>query len=235
MANVLVFAVGQVFAWLYLRSGRFWLGAGATVALWGAIDWWLVGRYVLGTPVAGQQLPVLVLQAMAFLTTASYLAAIIRRRVGAAQRPDRFREGITLLLSGQFEAADQTFRKLAWTDPWDPSAWIARGDASRRLGRVAAARRCYRRAASVDGKGQFADLVAHRTKLLSLLGATQVAAPPAAAGGMTIVPDAAATTASKSAAVISPPSGPLTDAAAANAKGSTRADRKGVRKAGSGS
>ena len=59
MVNVLVFAVGQAFAWLFLRSGRFWLGAGATVALWTFIDWWLVARFVLGDPVEGLQWPLL--------------------------------------------------------------------------------------------------------------------------------------------------------------------------------
>ncbi|MFT4515568.1 MAG: hypothetical protein ACI91B_004285, partial [Planctomycetota bacterium] len=86
MANVLVFAVGQVFAWLFLRSGRFWMGAGATVALWTFIDWWLVSRYLLANPPEGQQVPLLGLQATVALTTAAYLWALVRRRLAAPKR-----------------------------------------------------------------------------------------------------------------------------------------------------
>lgn len=166
MANVLVFAVGQAFAWLFLRSGRFWLGAAATVALWTFTDWWLVSRFLLATPAEGQQLPLLGLQVTALLTAAAYLWARLRKRLAAPKRADRFREGIQQLLSGKLAAADTTFRQLAWVDPWDPSAWIARGDACRRQGAIGRARRCYRRAGGVDVKGRFADLLAHRLKLL---------------------------------------------------------------------
>lgn len=166
MANVAVFAVGQVFAWLFLRSGRFWLGAGSTVALWTFIDWWLVSRYLLGTPVEGQQLPVLLLQATAILTTFTWVWAKLRKRLAAPQRAERFRVGVQQLLAGKHADADATFQKLAWADPWDSSAWIGRGDACRRLGVVAKARRCYRRAAGVDIRGGFRDVIAHRLKLL---------------------------------------------------------------------
>lgn len=208
VANVLVFAVGQVFAWLFLRSGRFWLGAGATVALWTFIDWWLVARFLLATPAEGQQMPLLCLQGTAVLTTAAYLWARLRRRLAAPKRADRFREGIQQLLSGKLTAADTTFRQLAWVDPWDPSAWIARGDACRRQGVLGRARRCYRRAGGVDVKGQFADLLTHRLKLLhTLKGAAKVV--PAIAGSA--------------------------PAAGAIASKADRVNRKPVRKAASGS
>ena len=45
--NLAIFAVGQLFAWRYAHSGRFWVGAGVTVLLWASLDWWLVGRYLL--------------------------------------------------------------------------------------------------------------------------------------------------------------------------------------------
>ena len=166
MANVLVFAVGQVFAWLFLRTGRFWLGAGATVVLWVSIDCWLVQRYVLASPADMQQLALLCLQATAALTTFFYLWACVRKRLAAPRRAAGYRRGIRQLLAGELSAAAETFRGLAWDNPWDPSAWIGRGDACRRLGVASRARRCYRRAASVDVKGQFADLLAHRFHLL---------------------------------------------------------------------
>lgn len=208
MANVLVFAVGQAFAWLFLRSGRFWLGAGATVALWTFIDWWLVTRFVLATPVEGQQMPLLSLQVTALLTTAAYLWARLRKRLAAPKRADRFREGLQQLLSGKLAAADITFRQLAWVDPWDPSAWIARGDACRRQGAAGRARRCYRRAGGVDVKKQFTDLLSHRLKLLHN--------------------SASAAKVARARAGIAPSSGPIAIKVG-------RSSRSGVRKAASGS
>jgi hypothetical protein len=208
MANVLVFAVGQAFAWLFLRSGRFWLGAGATVALWTFVDWWLVTRFVLATPVEGQQWPLLSLQVTALVTTAAYLGAQLRKRLAAPKRADRFREGLQQLLSGKLAAAETTFRQLAWVDPWDPAAWIARGDACRRQGAVGRARRCYRRAGGVDVKRRFTDLLSHRLKLLH----------NSAAAAKVFVARAG----------IAPPSGPI-------AIKSDRPSLRGVRKAASGS
>ena len=172
-ANLSVFGVGQVFAWLFLRSGRFWVGAGALAVLWAAIDWWLVQRFLLSVPAQGQQLAVCILQATAVLVTGSYLWACLRRWLGAPVRSERFRRGITELVQGQWTSAEVSFRQLVWSDPWDVPAWIGRGDAFRRLQRPRRARRCYRRAAGVDVQGQFADLLAHRLELLRLPAPTR--------------------------------------------------------------
>ena len=211
MANVLVFAVGQVFAWLFLRTGRFWLGAGTTVVLWVSIDCWLVQRYVLATPPDGQQFALLCLQVTAVLTTFSYLWACVRKRLAAPSRTNGYRRGIRQLLAGDLSEADATFRDLAWANPWDPSAWIGRGDACRRLGIVNRARRCYKRAASVDVKGQFADLLAHRLQLLRVV--KRIATPIATDSGK----DAGDL-------AISPPSGPLVVPAKGKAQGRGRRD-----------
>lgn len=226
MANVLVFAVGQAFAWLFLRSGRFWLGAGATVALWTFIDWWLVSRFLLATPVEGQQMPLLGLQITSLLTVAAYLWARLRKRLAAPKRADRFREGIQQLLSGKLAAADATFRQLAWVDPWDPSAWIARGDACRRQGVVGRARRCYRRAGGVDVKGRFADLLAHRLQLLHNQKGVAKAAQVSSVLPVSSVAPASSVELAKS--DITPASGVIAGKA-------DRASAKRVRKAASGS
>lgn len=186
-ANVLVFAVGQVFAWLFLRTGRFWVGAGATILLWVSIDWWLVQRYLLATPPEGQQLAVWLLQITAVAVTLSYVWAIVRRRLAAPQRPARFRSALAELLQGKSKQAEASFAGLVWSDPWDASAWIGRGDSFRRLGVLGKARGCYRRAIGVDTKKEFADLVAHRLKLLQASKPEKSAAkkPAAVAAGPT--------------------------------------------------
>ena len=169
LANVLVFAVGQVFAWLYLRSGRFWLGLGVTAVLWAATDVWLLQRFVLAAPVGEQQWAVWALQTTSFLVVFAYLWARLRKRFAARLRSDRFRQALTHLLRGEPKAAESMFRRLVWSDPWDVPAWIARGDALRRLGSRRSARRSYRRAAGLDTGGKFADLLAHRRVLLQTL------------------------------------------------------------------
>lgn len=178
-ANVLVFAVGQAFAWLYARSGRFWLGAGATVTLWVAADWWLVGRYLLGASAAEQVLPVAILQLTSVATTGAFLWAQLRRRQGRAARAERHRHAIQRMLAGDHDAAVATFRQLVWSDGWDAAAWVGLGDALRRAGDVTAARRSYARADAVDLANAFADLLSHRRQLLDRPQRQKKTAPPA--------------------------------------------------------
>jgi len=182
-ANVLVFAVGQAFAWLYVRSGRFWLGAGATIALWVAADWWLVGRYLLGASPAEQSVPLLLLQATAIATTVAFVWALVRRRQGRADRDQRHRKAIQHMLAGDHDGAAEVFRQLVWSDGWDAAAWVGLGDALRRAGDGAKARRSYARAGAVDLTRQFADLLAHRQQLLERQkSATAKAEPKQPAG-----------------------------------------------------
>lgn len=178
LANLLVFAVGQVFACLYWRSGRFWVGAGATVVLWAAVDVWLVQRYLLAAPAERQGWAVLAVQVTSALVAGNYLWTCLRRRLGRSRRPDRFRRGMAELLQGRLEVAEATFRQLVWCDPWDVPAWIARGDACRRLGRVRRARWCYRRAAGVDTAGRYADVLGHRRGRIGQAASKMGSIPP---------------------------------------------------------
>lgn len=178
LPNLLLFGVGQAAAWLYLRTGRFWLGATTTVALWVLLDWWLVGRFVLGLPLHEQQLPLVLLQLLAVAAAAAFAGARLRRRLAAAVRPQRFRAGLEQLLAGRLDAARATFRGLVRSDPWDAPAWIALGDALRHGGDLRRARRCYRRAARVDTAGGYRDLLRHRGDL----GRAAVRAPSAGSG-----------------------------------------------------
>jgi len=130
----------------------------------------------------------LILQTTALLVTFGYLWARLRKRLAARVRTIRFRQGTAELLQGKLHAAESTFRQLVWSNQWDVSAWISRGDALRRLGILAKARRCYRRAAGVDANGQFADLLAHRVKLLQIRSSTRHAIEPDAAVSQAMAP-----------------------------------------------
>lgn len=170
LANVVLFLVGQAFAWLYMRSGRFAIGAGATIVLWISIDWWLVQRYLLAAPAARQVLPLLLLQLTAIGTTAAFVWARVRRHRSRDRRDERHREAVRIALTGEHAAAAVVLRSLCWNDPWDVAAWLGLGDALRRTGQAKAARRAYARASSVDVEGRFTDLLAHRRSLLERPG-----------------------------------------------------------------
>lgn len=167
IGNLVLFAVAQVCAWLYLRRGRFWLGAGVTVLLWLFVDWWLVARLLLASPADAQRVPLTGLQIVAVAVTVAYGWALWRRAGSRRERPAMHRAAVQQALAGDHRAAQDAFARLTWLDPWDASAWLGRGDALRRGGEDRRARRAYARAAAVDVAGRFGDLIAHRRALLA--------------------------------------------------------------------
>jgi hypothetical protein len=164
LPQLLAFALGQAAAWYYLRSGRVGTGLVATIALWGAIDWWAVARYVLGHDELSLRTPALVLQGTALATVAALLVALWRRRWSATARCRRahFTAGLTAFLRSEYGDARATFTRLVRADPWDAAAWIALGDVLARTGARRRARRCYRRAGAVDVRGAWTDLLQRR-------------------------------------------------------------------------
>ena len=176
--HFVVFAVGQALAWWYARRGRFWFGAAVTVLIWGAIDWWLVGRYLLGFAPEQQAVPVAILQITSLLVVGCFCWAQLRRIGGRQTRTARHRAGVVQQLSGDHAAAAEVYRKLVWADGWDVAAWIGLGDAWRRKGDRSRAARCYRRAKAVDVGGGFPDILSQRVRLLAREGLRRGAASP---------------------------------------------------------
>jgi len=166
-AHLCMFAVGQVFAWRYARSGRFGLGAASTVSLWVTVDAWLVARYLLDLPADAQLAPLGLLYAVALLTVTSFLWACVRRLRGRRTRAARHRAAVAHLLAGAGAAAIAAYRDLTRSDAWDAAAWIGLGDAERRWGQPRRAARCYRRARCVDVASRFRDVLEHRERLLA--------------------------------------------------------------------
>jgi tetratricopeptide (TPR) repeat protein len=161
---LLAFAIGQAAAWCYLRTGRTASGLAATVLLWGALDWWLVERYVLAADDVALQWPATILFAVAAATTAALLFGRWRRRWSAAarERTARFANGLAAYLRSDYAAARTAFARLVRVDPWDSAAWIALGDVLARSGQPRRARACYRRAGAVDVTGAWRDLLQRR-------------------------------------------------------------------------
>lgn len=161
LPNLLAFVLGQLAAFGYLRTGRFWLGLWASCALWLLLDWWLVAKFVYDAGEPALRLPAGGLQGIAAWTSVAFVAARWRRRWSAAARlrRDRFAAGLASYLRSDYQAAGAMYTRLLRTDPWDAAAWIALGDVHRRSGRPRRAVRCYRRAAAVDVAGDFSDLL----------------------------------------------------------------------------
>ena len=160
LPNLVLFVAGQAAAWFYLRTGRLWIGAGAMAWLWIAADWAVLAKYVFAATDTHFRLSLLAMQLGAVVTVAALGIAWWRRRWSktAKARGELFARGLEFYLGGDHEQARLTFRRLVRSDPWDAAAWLALGNTLRRLGRDAAARRCYRRCRHVDLGSEYADL-----------------------------------------------------------------------------
>lgn len=182
LPNLSVFVLGQAAAWYYLRTGRFWIGAVSTAALWVLADLLLVARFIIGVSTQELALPLFLLQGVAVGTLAALLLALWRRRWSATARarPQLFAAAMTQYLRCDHVAAASTFRRLTRADPWDVAAWTALGNVLARSAQPQRARRCYRRAAQVDTRGRFADFLQHQQQLL-LRDSGPRAKPPAVA------------------------------------------------------
>lgn len=158
----LLFVAGQAATVFCLRSGRPWIGFGGLLVSWTLLDVWLVLHFVFveSTTTAGIVLWSLRAQSAAIASWLAY--ALWRRRHSAAarSRSAEFAKGTAQYLRSELAAAEATFRGLVRVDPWDAMAWLWLGDVRRERGDHARARRCYRRAASVDRRREHADLLA---------------------------------------------------------------------------
>ena len=168
LPNLSVFVLGQAAAWYYLRTGRFWIGALSTAALWVLADLLLVARFVFGVSSQDLALPLFLLQGVALGTLAALLLALWRRRWSATARarPQLFAAAMAQYLRCDHVAAASTFRRLTRADPWDVAAWTALGNVLAASAQPQRARRCYRRAAQVDTGRRFADFLQQQQRRL---------------------------------------------------------------------
>lgn len=162
LPNLVVLLGGLSASWCYLRTGRFWIGAGTMGLLLALADWALVARAVYAIEGATFRVPLHGMQGVAVATAAALLWGRWRRRWSAAaqQRPARFAAALQGYLRGELEVAERAFRDLVRTDPWDAAAWAALGNVARARGRLRRARACWRRARAVDRHGEYADFLA---------------------------------------------------------------------------
>ncbi len=180
LPNLSLFVVGQAAAWFYLRTGRLWIGAAATAALWVFLDWLLLARYVFGATSGDLRLPLFLLQTVALWTLLALSWAQWRRRWSATARarPALFALAMAQYLRADHAAAAATWRRLTWADPWDAAAWTGLGNALARSDQSRRAFACYRRAEGVDTGRRLADFLQHQRTLLRRRHATPREAQP---------------------------------------------------------
>jgi len=161
LPNLALFLLGQAAAWFYLRTGRFWIGALATAALWVLADWAIVARFVFAADGTDLLVPLGGMQVVAIAVVALLAVALWRRRWSktAKARSVRFAEGVFAYLREDLPVARSVFRGLVACNPWDAAAWVALGNVERRLARPGKAAACYRRALGVDRAREYHNFV----------------------------------------------------------------------------
>lgn len=166
LPNLLLFVAGQTAAWIYLRSGRLWLGGLATATLWVAADWAVVAKFVFDDVGAHFRVPLIVMQSAAVAVVVLLAFQQWRRRWSrtARRRAELFEAGVAAYLRRSNDEAQRTFRRLVRADPWDAAAWLALGNTHRRARRPGPARRCYRRCMRVDSRREYSDLARRLAK-----------------------------------------------------------------------
>lgn len=159
--NFVLFLLGQVAAWGYLRTGLGGRGAWVLVLTWVLADVALVARFGydhVGSVYVGS------LAGMQFVAVAAFgafLFARVRRRLkGVVGRVAALRRaGFVAYLRGDLEVAIDKFGRILRLDPWDTSARVALGTALLRQGRARPGRRILRSVRGLDRAGSYTHAV----------------------------------------------------------------------------
>jgi hypothetical protein len=162
LPNLVIFVVGKLSAWGWLRTGMFWRGLFVMVALWLLTDLALLARFAYGEVGRGFTIPLVAMQGTALASAALFTLGRLRRRFGGARqhRRERFLEGMILYMRDDFDAARKVFARLRAFDPWDVPSTIALANVMLLQGRRRRAGALYRFARSLDVRREYADLLA---------------------------------------------------------------------------
>lgn len=161
LPNLLFFAVGQTAAVVYMRSGFVRPGVALLLFLLLCADVALLARFAYGHRDAWFFLPLSAMQAGALAGVAWLLFAGARRRWSKASRQKRvlYEQAFVAYLRNDLASAAQHFTVLHRADPWDPVFAIGLANVRRLQGDHRGAQGLYRRARSLDRRGEYSDLV----------------------------------------------------------------------------
>jgi hypothetical protein len=161
LPNLLVFALGQAAAIVYMRSGLVRPGVVLLLALLLTADAALLARFAYGHRDAWFFLPLAAMQALALLGAGWLLFAGARRRWSrtSRQKSTLFDQAFVAYLKNDLPAAARQLTVLRRADPWDPVVAIGLANVLRLQGKQRQAKGLYRRARSLDRRGEYSDLV----------------------------------------------------------------------------
>lgn len=159
--NAVVFVLGQVAAWGYLRTGLVRRGAALMIGGWMLADIALLARFAYAGGEAIAAAALAVMQAWSLVEVALLAYGRLRRRAPAnrKRREELFREAFVCYLRNDLGGAGQRYRRLLRQDPWDLESVLGLASVMTRSGRIRTARGLLRHASSLDRERRWRDVI----------------------------------------------------------------------------
>lgn len=150
--NALIFLLGQLAAWGYLRTGLVLRGVCIVVVTWLATDVALVARFGFADGEFASLVALIAMQSAALGGLVLYLFGRIRRRRNATKDAvgQAFLSARIHYLKNELDPAVEQLRTVVRRDPWHLAGSLALGTAYSRSGQPRRALRWLRRARSLD-------------------------------------------------------------------------------------
>ena len=170
LINLVIFVVGQLAAYCYLRTGRKTRGVMLMIVGLVLADVALVRVFAFGQRDTIFLLSLILMQAYSLAEAVLYTIGRIRRRSSTAkqQRKERFRSAFLHCLRNELDAAIADYRALVKIDPWDLESTLGLATALARKGKGRQARRYFRCARSLDLKDEYGDVISDELKRFSV-------------------------------------------------------------------
>lgn len=166
LINLGIFAMGQVVAYLYLRTGRRPRGLALMIGGWVLVDVALLERFAFQQSEVLFLWALLLMQSWSIFEVGCYVVARVRRRRPKflAEREQLFRKGFRHYIRDELDEAAVAYRRILRGDPWDVSTTLALGTALSRSGDGRRARALLRTARNLDVDGYYGDAILDELK-----------------------------------------------------------------------
>ena len=161
LINLVIFVVGQVAAYCYLRTGRKIRGVTLMILGWVLADVAMVRVFGFGQRDTIFLASLTLMQAYSLVEAFLFTIGRIRRRSSKVrqQRKERFRSAFLHCLRNELDAAIADYRALVSMDPWDLESTLGLATALARKGKGRQARRYFRYARSLDLNDDYGDVI----------------------------------------------------------------------------
>ena len=161
LPNLLVFVLGQIAAWGYVRTGLVVRGAIAMVICWTAADFALVARFAFSETGTSYRAALLMMQVWSLVEFVLFVTGRVLRRSPArrAERSRLLREAGIHWLRDEADQARPIYARLVRRDPWDVEAALGLATIFADAGATRPARAWLGRVRSLDTTKALADVV----------------------------------------------------------------------------